>query len=61
MELWDRLELATETLQQQNRQLRAANAALLIEQKQWGEERAHILAEIDRILKRLDDVPLEQS
>ncbi len=61
MELLDRLEQATDSLLQKNQQLQLANMELLTAQQQWREERTHVLAEIERILKRLDDVELEES
>jgi len=61
MELLDRLEQATDSLLLQNQQLKLANMELLTAQQQWREERTHVLAEIERILKRLDDVELEES
>ena len=61
MELLDRLQQATDSLLQQNHQLRVTNMELVTAQQQWQEERTHVLAEIERILKRLDDVKLEES
>ena len=61
MELLDRLEHATDSLLQQNRQLKSVNCELVAAQQRWQEERTHILAEVERILKRLDDVKLEGS
>ncbi len=61
MELLDRLEQVTDSLLLQNQQLKLANMELLTAQQQWREERTHVLAEIERILKRLDDVELEES
>ena len=61
MELLDRLEQATDSLLQQNKQLKSVNSELVAAQQQWQEERIHILAEVERILKRLDDVSGEGS
>ncbi|MCK5913893.1 MAG: hypothetical protein KAG12_08425 [Desulfuromusa sp.] len=61
MEILDRLENAIETLLEQNRQLKADNDSLQIEKKRWKKDRDHLLEEIDRILKRLDSVTLEES
>ncbi len=60
MEILDRLEQATDSLLRQNKQLQSTNKELLFAQQQWQEERTHVLAEIERILKRLDGVKLEE-
>ncbi len=61
MELLEQLEFATEALLQKNRQLQSENAELRSGQAVWQEERAYLLAEIDRIIKRLDTVKLEEA
>ena len=61
MEILDRLEGAIETLLEQNRQLKSKNDLLQVEEAKWQKDRSHLLEEIDRILKRLDSVQLEES
>ncbi|MDX2479191.1 MAG: hypothetical protein QNK24_02510 [Desulfuromusa sp.] len=61
MEILDRLEGAIEILIEQNRHLKSQNDFLQIEKMQWQKERDHLVEEIDRILERLDIVPLEES
>ncbi|NOQ41440.1 MAG: hypothetical protein GQ563_02925 [Desulfuromusa sp.] len=61
MEILDRLEGAIETLLEQNRQLKSKNDFLQSEKLQWQKDRSHLLEEIDRILKRLENVQLEES
>ncbi len=60
MEILDRLESAIDTLLEQNSHLKAKNEALQMEKVRWQEERNFLLEEIDRILKRLDGVQLEE-
>ena len=60
MEILDRLESAIDTLLEQNSHLKAKNDTLQIEKMRWQEERNYLLEEIDRILKRLDGVQLEE-
>lgn len=61
MEILDRLEGAIEILLEQNRQLKSKNDFLQSEKMQWQKDRNHLLKEIDRILKRLENVQLEES
>ena len=61
METLDRLDRAIETLLEQNCHLKSENKLLQTEKMTWQRERLHMLEEIDRILNRLDDVPLEES
>ena len=61
MEILDRLEGAIETLLEQNRQLKSKNDLLQVEEAKWQKDRSPLLEEIDRILKRLDSVQLEES
>ncbi|MCF6266006.1 MAG: hypothetical protein L3J57_05605 [Desulfuromusa sp.] len=61
MEILDRLESAIEILLEQNSRLKVNNDTLQIEKMKWQEERSYLLEEIDRILKRLDNVQLEES
>ncbi|MEA3363040.1 MAG: hypothetical protein U9Q61_07185 [Thermodesulfobacteriota bacterium] len=61
MEILDRLESAIEILLEQNSRLKVNNDTLHTEKIKWQEERNHLLEEIDRILKRLDNVQLEES
>ena len=61
MEILDRLEGAIETLLEQNRQLKSKNDFLQSEEIKWQRDRDHLLEEIDRILKRLENVQLEES
>jgi hypothetical protein len=61
METLDRLEKAIDTLLEQNRHLKSENKLLQTDKVTWQKERLYMLEEIDRILNRLDDVPLEES
>lgn len=61
MEILDRLEGAIETLLEQNRQLKSKNDYLQVAEAKWQKDRSHLLEEIDRILKRLENVQLEES
>jgi len=61
VEILDRLDAATEALLEQNRHLKIENSALRAEKQAWLDDRSHLLSEIERILKRLDDVQLEDS
>lgn len=61
MDILTRLDVATEALLEQNRQLIAENSALKAEKQTWQDDRTHLLNEIERILKRLDDIQLEES
>ena len=61
MEILDRLENAIEILLEDNRRLRSNNDSLQDEKINWQKDRDHLLEEIDRILKRLDCVSLEES
>ena len=61
VDILDRLEAATGALLAENRQLRSENKQLQEESQAWLEDRAHLLGEIERILKRLDDIQLEES
>ncbi len=61
MDILDRLDAATAVLLEQNRRLKAENSALRAEKQVWLDDRTHLLSEIERILKRLDDVQLEDS
>ena len=61
MEILDRLEGAIETLLAQNRHLKSENDFLQTEKMEWQKDRSHLLEEIDRILKRLENIQLEES
>jgi len=61
MEILNRLEGAIEALLEQNRHLKSENDFLQTEKLKWQREKAHLLGEVDRILRRLDDVQLEES
>ena len=61
MDILTRLDVATEALLEQNRQLKAENSALKAEKQTWQDDRTHLLSELERILKRLDDIQLEDS
>jgi len=61
VDILTRLDVATEALLEQNRQLKAENSALKAETQTWQDDRTHLLSEIERILKRLDDIQLEDS
>jgi len=56
-----RLDVATTELVEQLRQVKAENKMLQAEKQKWLEDRNHLLCEIERILKRLDDIQLEES
>lgn len=61
MEILDRFEVAIEKLLEQNHNLKCKNSLLQNEKIQWQKERDHLFEEINRILKRLDNVQLEES
>jgi len=61
VDILDRLDAATAVLLEQNRRLKAENSALRAEKQVWLDDRTHLLSEIEQILKRLDDVQLEDS
>jgi len=61
VDILTRLDVATEALLEQNRQLITENSALKAEKQTWQDDRTHLLNEIERILKRLDDIQLEES
>lgn len=61
MDILARLDAVTLELLEQLRQVKAENKALREEKRVWHEDRAYLLGEIERILKRLDDVQLEES
>ncbi len=61
MDILTRLDVATEALLEQNHQLVTENSALKAEKQTWQDDRTHLLNEIERILKRLDDIQLEES
>lgn len=53
------LEKSVAILLEQHRSLKTCNRQLQAEKKQWLEERQRLLAEINRILERLDDINVE--
>lgn len=58
--LLKRLEGAVERVLDKNRQLQAECSALRDEQLVWQQERQQLLADVEKILKRLDDLQLEE-
>ena len=58
-ELLNRLEAAAAKLLERNRQLESECRVLKQGQLDWEQERAQLLAEIDKILGRLENVELE--
>ncbi len=56
-----RLEDAIERLLEKNRQLSAECSALRQEKTAWQRERQQLLGDVETILKRLDDLQLEES
>jgi len=61
VDILNRLDVATQELIEQLRQLKAENKTLRDEKQEWQKDRSHLLGEIDRILNRLDAVKLEES
>ena len=55
-----RLEEAVERLLQKNRHLEAECAELRDEKEVWQLERQQLLGDVEKILKRLDDLQLEE-
>lgn len=55
-----RMEHAVELLLDQHQALREKNRELLVQRSQWQEERRYLLQEIDRMLERLADLPVEE-
>lgn len=55
-----RVEHSVALLLEQYQVLKVNNRQLQEQKSQWMEERQFLLAEIDRILARLDDVPSEE-
>jgi FtsZ-binding cell division protein ZapB len=60
MEILDRFETAIDKLLEKNHNLECENSLLQNEKDEWQRERNYLLEEIDRILKRLDSVQLEE-
>ena len=58
--LLKRLEGAVERVLDKNRQLQAECSALRDEKLVWQKERQQLLADVEKILKRLDDLQLEE-
>lgn len=58
--LLKRLEGAVERVLDKNRQLQAECSALRDEKLVWQQERQQLLADVEKILKRLDDLQLEE-
>jgi FtsZ-binding cell division protein ZapB len=56
-----RLEDAIERLLEKNRQLSTECSALRQEKTAWQRERQQLLGDVETILKRLDDLQLEES
>ena len=56
-----RMEDAVELLLAQHHALKDKNRELLAQQAQWQEERRYLLQEIDQMLERLADLPVEVS
>lgn len=58
--LLTRLEEAVARVLDKNRQLQAECSALREEKLAWQQERQKLLADVEKILKRLDDLQLEE-
>lgn len=58
--LLTRLQGAIERLLDKNRQLDAECLALRHEKSTWEQERQQLLGDVEKILKRLDDLHLEE-
>lgn len=61
MEILSKLEDAVETLIRKNRSLEQDVGRLEQEKVAWQQERAELVAEIDRILQRIEALPQEDS
>ena len=59
MQKLGQLEKSVAIILEQHRSLKTSNRQLQHEKKCWLEERKRLLAEIDRILERLDDIDME--
>ena len=60
METVDRIERAVEKLIEQNLRLKKQNESLHKEKCKWEEDRGYLLGEIDRILRQLDSIQMEE-
>lgn len=56
MDMLTKLEAAVETLLQQNRELREENLRLRQADDGWQQEKRQLIAEIDRLVQRIDSV-----
>ena len=56
-----RLEEAVDGLLEKNRQLHRQCAALQEEKAAWQAERGRLLAEVERILTRIDSLPVDED
>ncbi len=59
--LLTRLEMAVERLLEKNRQLEAECAALQQERTAWHQQRGRLLDEVEQMLARLEQLPLEDT
>lgn len=61
MDILEQLEAGIEKLLRQNSMLREEQKRLLQEKTAWSAERTLLVGEIDRILKRIESIPMEES
>ena len=61
MDILEQLEAGIEKLLKQNSLLREEKKRLLQEKAAWAAERSLLVGEIDRMLKRIDSIPSEES
>lgn len=56
MDMLTKLETAVETLLQHNRELREENLRLRLAEQGWQQEKRQLIADIDRLIERIDSV-----
>ena len=61
VDILEQLEAGIEKLLRQNSLLREEKKRLLQEKAAWAAERSLLVGEIDRILKRIESIPSEES
>ena len=61
VDILEQLETGIENLLRQNSLLREEKKRLLQEKAAWSAERSLLVGEIDRILKRIESIPSEES
>ena len=61
VDILEQLEAGIENLLRQNSLLREEKKRLLQEKAAWSAERSLLVGEIDRILKRIESIPSEES